>query len=155
MDSPNLPRTPVAAKQPGDLPGAGPSLAPSMTPSIAAAWGEIDEALTPIIGQQGVAALYRRSLHLTARAHPWLGAVLDNGAANAVGTGIDSVVDIDVLYGVLMRQDATVAGTVGEEFLRTFYGLLTNLIGASLTERLLHSVWANFLSDTRQQDISP
>ena len=40
--------------------------------AIVAIWLEIDQALNPIIGHRGVAALYNRSLNLTAAAHPWL-----------------------------------------------------------------------------------
>jgi len=35
-------------------------------------WQEVDVALAPIIGQPGVAALYKRSLYLTLVDHPCL-----------------------------------------------------------------------------------
>lgn len=126
-----------------------------------ATWGEIEVALTPIIGQQGVAALYRRSVHLKTGSHPWLSALIENSASNnSAGNTIGSTsggggIDLDALRSVLLRQDAAVASAAGDAVLRTFFELLTNLIGASLTERLLHSVWVNFLSDSSQQDSLP
>jgi hypothetical protein len=40
--------------------------------AIVSTWQLIDTALSPIIGHGGVAALYKRSLYLTGRVHPWL-----------------------------------------------------------------------------------
>ena len=40
--------------------------AEQLADAIVAMWLEIDQALHPIIGHRGVAALYNRSLHLTA-----------------------------------------------------------------------------------------
>src|SRR5688500_8873461 len=40
--------------------------------AVIATFSEIDAVLSPIIGTRGVAALYRRSLHLTAATHPWM-----------------------------------------------------------------------------------
>src|SRR5688572_9572441 len=37
-----------------------------------ATWRNLDAALSPIIGQGGVAALFRRSVAMTRAAHPWL-----------------------------------------------------------------------------------
>ena len=39
---------------------------------------EIGAALTPIVGSRGVAALYKRSLFLTAQAHPALLGLQEN-----------------------------------------------------------------------------
>ena len=43
-----------------------------------ARWEAIREALAPVLGQRGVAALHRRALHLASVAHPCL---LDAAAA--------------------------------------------------------------------------
>ena len=40
--------------------------------AVLAIWEEIDDALTPIVGAQGLVALYRRTVHLAAAQHPWL-----------------------------------------------------------------------------------
>lgn len=40
-------------------------------------WRGVDAALSPIIGQRGVAALFKRSLFLIRPAHAWLATVQD------------------------------------------------------------------------------
>jgi hypothetical protein len=111
--------------------------------AIVATWQEIDAALTPIIGQRGVAALYRRSLYLTCAAHPWL-----------AGTHEDAHTDMDLaaLKSVFREQSSTHAAGGGNALFQTFYELLASLVGSSLTERLLRSVWANSSSDQHAQD---
>ena len=102
---------------------------------------EIDAALTPIIGSRGVAALHQRSLHLATASHPWL-ARLDPAALHTPQAL------------PLEQPDPLLAAAGAEAFLQTFYDLLTTLIGAGLTERLLRSVWAHSLSGP-PQDPSP
>ncbi len=114
--------------------------------AIGSIWQEIDSALSPIIGQRGVAALYKRSFFLTAPAFPWLGGLDDGGQA---------AMDLSALKAVLARQSSTDAASGGGALLQTFCELLTTLIGPSLTERLLRSVWANSLSGPPAQDITP
>lgn len=106
----------------------------------------MDAALTPIIGQQGVAALYRRSLHLCATAHPSLAGTFDKVPAG---------MDLAALNYLLVEQSETDALFFGEVLLTTFYELLTTLIGPSLTARLLRDVWEPSLSDTPSQENSP
>lgn len=111
-----------------------------------AIWREIDEALTPIIGQRGVAALARRSLHLASAVHPWLAAVQD---------GVQAATNPVALRSVLAKQSSGEACAGSSAFLQTFYELLSNLIGPSLTERLLRSVWGPHVSGPTAQDTSP
>ena len=63
---------------------------------IASTFGGIDQALTPIIGQRGVAALYKRSLHLAGRAHPWLAGPHE---------GVHTAMDVAALTGALAAAD--------------------------------------------------
>ena len=95
-------------------------------------WHDIHAALSPIIGPRGVCALYQRSLHVARGDFPWLGPVhataLDSGAFGA-------------LRIALSHQPSTVAADAHNTVLAAFYGLLVNLIGESLTERLLSVVW--------------
>lgn len=114
--------------------------------AIVATLQEMDAALTPIIGHQGVAALYRRSLYLSTSTHPRLA-----GTHASVQTAMDLI----ELKSVLVLQSSTDASLFGEELLKTFYELLTTLVGPSLTARLLRSVWENSLSGTPAQDTSP
>ncbi|MEX5683042.1 hypothetical protein [Pseudomonas silesiensis] len=106
----------------------------------------MDSALTPILGQQGVAALYRRSLHLCAANHPRLAGTYDS---------VQASLDLTALKSVLVEQSAADALFFGEVLLSTFYQLLTTLIGPSLTARLLRGVWEPSLSDTPSQETSP
>jgi len=114
--------------------------------AIVAILQDISAALTPIIGQQGVIALYRRSLHLCASTHPRLACTYDN---------LHTPMDLIELKTVLVEQDETDAQFFGEMLLTTLYELLTTLIGPSLTARLLRGVWQPSLSETPSQENSP
>ncbi len=111
--------------------------------STAVAWQAIEVALTPIIGPRGVAALYKRSLHLNRHRHACLGDV-----AQAVQTSIDTA----PLTSALAQQSPRDAAAMGAALFQTFYELLTTLVGPLLTERLLRSVWVHFLSSPPAQD---
>jgi len=107
---------------------------------------DMGAALTAIIGQQGVAALYRRSLHLSTSTHPRLAGTYDS---------VQSSMDLTALSSVLAEQSEADALFFGEVLLTTYYELLTTLIGPSLTARLLSGVWEPSLSDTPSQENSP
>lgn|SRR5690348_5220361 len=109
-----------------------------------ATWRKIDDALWPIIGHVGMAALFKRSLYLARAEQPALTAMAD--AEIAPG-------DFTLLREVLAQQsgvDAAVA--VQGVLLKIFLDLLTSLIGAALTERLLRSVWNKPSSGEAVQD---
>lgn len=106
----------------------------------------IDGALAPIIGQRGVAALYKRSLHLAGRTHVWLASAQQ---------GVPSAMDLAALASLLAQRSSAEAATAGGLLLQTFHDLLTTLVGPSLTEQLLRSVWATFLSGPSAQDTTP
>lgn len=95
----------------------------------------IEQVLAPIIGPRGVAALYKRSLHLAKDTFSWL---------PDAPPGAPTAMDVTALTTALARQAAADAAAGGAELLETFYGLLTTLIGPLLTERLLRSVWVRF-----------
>lgn len=109
-----------------------------------AAWTAVCAALAPIVGQRGVAALYKRSLHLNRKDHAWL---------EAATRGSDLSVDTALLRSALITQNADDAAAAAAAVLQTFYELLAMLVGPALTERLLRSVWANFSSGPPAQDI--
>jgi hypothetical protein len=90
-------------------------------------------ALTPIIGGKGAAAMYGRSLHLAGHTYSWLVAEREGPTT-----------DVATLTALLARQTSADAAAGGASLLRTFYELLSSLIGPSLTERLLRSAWAPF-----------
>jgi hypothetical protein len=117
--------------------GAG---AAQIADAIVSTWQLIDAALSPIIGHGGVAALYKRSLHLTGRVHPWLAGTHD---------GVATTMDLAALKSVLARQSGADAAAGGGAVLQQFRELLVGLVGPALTDQLLHSVWKNFSSGPR------
>ena len=106
-------------------------------------WRAIETALTPIIGSKGVAALYTRSLHLASSAHPWLAALRESEP---------TAIDLVALKSVAAQQTGALAADGANALLQTFYQLLGSLIGPSLTERLLRSVWADSPGGAPLQD---
>ncbi len=108
--------------------GAGVS---SIADAAVAVWRGVEGALSPIIGPSGVAALYRRSLHLTRGTHACLAEVYD--ADREAGGFVP-------LHRTLSQQTPAVAVAANGVLLQTFCDLLASLIGATLTERLLRSV---------------
>jgi len=117
------------------------------TANVAAStWSALDTALSPIIGQRGFAALYKRSLQLTRPQFAWLADVQD---------GVSPVADFSMLSTALAEQEGPTAVAASVALLETFYDLLTNLIGRSLTDRLLRSVWESPTSGHPAQDTSP
>jgi hypothetical protein len=107
--------------------------APQVALAVAGLWTEIENALSPIIGRRGVAALYNRSLSLGGREQPWLADGHHNGLA---------AVDTSALQAALSLRAPMVAARAAAAHLTCFHDLLASLIGPSLTERLLESVWA-------------
>ena len=103
-------------------------------------WRNIDAALAPIIGQQGVAALLRRSEYLLRDTYPWLAACPPD---------VPDAPAFDALQSVLGAQTAADAAQANGTLLQVFHDLLSSLIGASLSERLLRSAWT---TTTEQQD---
>ena len=102
-----------------------------------AVWHDLTTALVSIIGQQGVTALYDRSVALTARTYPWL------AGARA---GDNHSVDLDGLQAVISRQSKGDAAAASGKLLQTFHDVLASLIGPALCEQLLASVREPFAS---------
>ena len=111
--------------------------------AIVAVWQEIDQALHPIIGHRGVAALYNRSLNVTAATYPWL--AIDQPAVSAA-------VDPSGLRAALVQQAAAEAAAGGSALLHRFHELFASLVGPSLTQRLLRSVWTHPSGASPMQD---
>ena len=108
-----------------------------------AIWKDVSIALSPIIGQTGVAALFKRSIHLTRSVHPCLAAVLDDQAQPGESAN---------LQAVLAQQTRATAMAANIALLQNFQNLLISLIGLSLTERLLRPVWDKPSSSQAEQD---
>lgn len=111
--------------------------------AAASSWRAVDAALSPIISQRGVAALYKRSLYLTRAAHTALAAVHD---------GELLLSDYTALQAALAQQTSLDAAAANGALLQAFCDLLTHLIGASLTGQLLRSAGRNASSGDAVED---
>lgn len=85
-------------------------------------------ALSPIIGEKSVSALYKRSLYLNRTKHPWLSTAYGELPRTEI---------LLTLQDTVSRQTLNNAETAVNDLLAIFQELLHNLIGASLTQRLL------------------
>ena len=92
----------------------------------------ITAVLAPVIGRGGVDALFKRSLHLTGRSHPWLA---------QASKGVLTAVDLAGVKTLFAEQSSADAAAGGGLLLQTFHDLLSRLIGPSLTERLLGPIF--------------
>ena len=100
--------------------------------AMVSTWQDIAAALDPVLGQRGVAAIYRRSILLSAQKHPWL---------RGVDEDVQTAMNLESLKSTLEQRTASDAVVGVSAFLQTFHDLLAGLIGDSLTGRLLRSVW--------------
>jgi hypothetical protein len=128
----------VLAKRGGALPDAI-----QIADGTIAVWSDIISALKSIIGREGVAALYDRSVALSARTYPWL---------EGSSTGNDHSVDLDGLRAVIAQQNTDDAAAGSNELLQTFYKVLVSLIGQALCEQMLASVRED-LGSRRSRDL--
>jgi uncharacterized damage-inducible protein DinB len=102
--------------------------------------------LAPVIGQRGSAALYQRSLHLARVDYSWLAAAYESAAEPR---------DLGALHAALVQQTAEQAAAAHDRALQTMLQLLADLIGQSLTERLLKSAWDSTSSGNAVRDNLP
>jgi hypothetical protein len=95
-------------------------------------WHSLALHLSPLIGESGFAALYGRTGRLLAQQHGWL-------------TVSPSSQQLDALFRTLKedlaRAEPAQAALANEALLMTFTRLLSDLIGAALTTRLIDSAW--------------
>jgi len=108
-------------------------------------WHDINTALSPVIGQHGVVALIKRSLHLQCIHYPTLKVIHGSKVFPE---------KFSALHALLIKETSTNAVLVNSALLDTFYELLINLVGASLTHQLLHSVFAPPSNGAPAQDTS-
>jgi hypothetical protein len=109
-------------------------------------WQQVADRLAPVIGVRGVDVLFRRALHLTHFAFPWL--------AISGGSYKESA---DLLANIKARFEGCepeVAAEASCTLLVTFTELLTTLIGESLATRLLDPVWVPASSASKQETAS-
>ena len=102
--------------------------------------------MSPVIGQRGSAALYERSLHLAQADFLWLGAAYPDAAESG---------GFAAFHAALVQQTPEQAAAAQDFLLHTFINLLTDLIGPSLTRRLLQAAWEPSSSGQAVEDKSP
>ena len=124
--------------------------APALADVVVAIWRDIDQALTPILSPRGCALLYQRTLHRSTVIYPWL--------ADAY-VSPHSTMGLVVLRGVLAGQSPETVADAGTELFTGFRDQLAALIGAPLTECLLHPLWthsphAMLVSDSTEEPSS-
>ena len=111
----------------GDAPDAS-----AFAESTICTWKKAAAQLIPVIGRGGVDVLFNRSLHLTCTAFPWLTILGDKRDNSAL------LASIKERLAAREMDDAVKASCT---LLITFIELLKTLIGESLAERLLSSIW--------------
>lgn len=138
------------ARWAGDAPDSS-----AIAEAALATWGRVSGRLEPVIGVRGVDALFDRALHLTCKTYPWL---------VTAGDDTDEKISVaaDVTSGVTRRaslklrladREPELAEEAGYVLLVTFTVLLANLIGESLTKRLLAPIW--FPPHANPEEMSP
>ena len=95
-------------------------------------WRAISDALSPIVGTKGVEALHRRSVFLARAQYPWLPEPIHDDSLPSAWRSLQEA------FATRSGADAAAAQLM---LLQTFNDLLENLIGSSLTDRLLGPVW--------------
>lgn len=94
-------------------------------------WRRIDDALAPIIGPRGMAALYRRVLAQATVQHPWL------AAAQPTAPPADPY---EALQRTLASRPDAQAAAASARLRDGFRDLLAHLIGSALCGRLLRGL---------------
>jgi hypothetical protein len=128
------------AHRAGDAPDAS-----AIAEATISTWSQVSVLLIPVIGMQGVDAIFRRSLYISRISFSWLvfGEEQKESAALLV-----------TLKARLAGRDADDAAEAGYTLLLNFIELLITLIGESLTERMLSPVWA-FPASASEQEMAP
>lgn len=109
---------------------------------------EVEAALAPVLGSRGVALIYLRSLQRSPSLQPLVAAALDE--AQEIPTSLD----LQALRSMLAQRSGADVIVTGTDLLQTLYDLLVNVVGLSMTERLLRSVWTNASSGVPAPDSS-
>lgn len=98
---------------------------------IMSSWRNVDYVLSQVVGKRGFEELYRRSLQSTGLKYPWikLASVEKKGP-----------VDFSILHTILLTQSPVDFAAASDAMMEEFQGILADLIGFSVTERLLSPV---------------
>jgi hypothetical protein len=130
----------LLAERAGDAPDAS-----AIAEATINTWRQVASQILPVIGAGGVDVLFNRSLHLTCTAFPWL---------TILGDHRDSAVLLASLKERLAGREPDAAAEASYTLLVTFVEQLMSMIGESLTERLLSTVWEPPLPPSEQENES-
>jgi hypothetical protein len=100
--------------------------------SAAVLWAQIGIRLSPILGNDGVRALYARTVFVTARRFPTLVTVPDSSQLS------DALEQLKRFLNGLERDEAH---EIAIALFREFHDLMTRMVGHGLTSELLGSSW--------------
>ena len=114
-----------------------PTDAEQLADAAVALWRDVWSALSPIIGAAGFAALFERSVFLRMAEYPWL--VNVSGLSNVKDPPLPGT--FNTLRRELSQQAKADAAAANTALLQSLAQILGNLIGVSLTTRLLQPVW--------------
>ena len=95
-------------------------------------WTRIGVSLSPIVGNNGMKALYARSVFMTARRFPRLASVPDDASLG------DSLADLTRLLSGLAADEAH---AIALALFREFHDLMSSMVGPILTTELIGSFW--------------
>jgi hypothetical protein len=108
--------------------------ADAIAESFSLTWQRVAARISPVIGERGTDTLLSRCVHLTSNDYPWLAMAGDQGERES---------RLAVIKTRLAGAQPDAAREAGYALLTTFIGLLTTLIGETLTERLMGPVWTS------------
>lgn len=108
------------------------------------AWIRVASELTPVIGTQGVRALYGRCMALARSTYAWL------PAGDFATSQAKALANLRESLEARGPSDAIEAGTASLVFLAE---LLGTMIGEGLTIRLLSSAWGQEVPDKTKQEL--
>jgi hypothetical protein len=109
---------------------------------ITSTFETVHATLVPVIGTSGVTVIFFRSREIASRVHPWL----------AVPEHDDSPPGFGALRTILAKQNPRTAAAGGNAIITSFHELLSGMVGASLTERLLRPVLTSLPSKMTDQE---
>lgn len=108
-------------------------------------WKQLASHLSPLIGESGFAALYRRAVRLVSAEHDWLIAPQASSTSDEL---------LSALRSQLSAAEERHAKAANSALLATFTKLLAGLIGEALTIRLLHAAWTGGADKANARDQS-
>lgn len=105
-------------------------------------WVQLTLELVPIIGSGGFNSLYTRTVHLTRVDFPWLTNDQPPPAPDLLFIRLSSCLE---------QQSVTQASEASVRLLMTFLDILATLIGESMTDTIIRSVWNDATLDSKKE----